>query len=158
MPLDISHHPTQLTGLTPREQITDVLLLACLAIDHNNRALFISCFSTTTPPSMVFDNSPCPGAESCADKVLGAVGQLDTQHLVSNIRIDIREGGQTAWLGCNALNQHMRAGEGLKEGEKQKSLSGQFYEIKFVKEEGGWKIEQWVFKVIWREGTNAVFS
>jgi hypothetical protein len=97
------------------------------------------------------------GTETIIEQSVKHVGQLDTQHLVSGIRIDIKPDGKSASLMCNALNQHMRAGEGFKQ-EKDNFLAGSIYEMEYVKEEGGWKIAKWVLRIIYTQGTRAVFA
>ena len=158
MPFDTSSYPTTLTGLTEREAIADCLYRATLAFDHNDHRLFRSACSTSTPTVMqIGDQDPIVGVENIIERSVDHVGKMDTQHLVSGIRIDVRPDAKTASLTCNALNQHFRPGDGLK-AEKDNLLAGSLYEMEFVKEDDGWKIAKWVLKIIYTQGTYAVFQ
>lgn len=158
MPLDISAYPTKLTGLSDREEIADALYRVLLAFDHNDADLFRSAMATTVEPSMTIGDRPTmTGTETIVSQGVNLVGPLDTQHLVSGIRIDIRPDGKSAFLTCNAQNQHRRPKEGLSP-EAENLLSGSLYEMEYVKEDGGWKIAKWDLKIIYLQGTWAVMG
>ena len=73
--------------------------------------------------------------------------------MVSNVRVDVKDGANTASLTANALAQHCPPGKG-KEPDAPKFLVGSEYGIDLIRDEtdGLWKIKKWVLDVLWRQG------
>ncbi|KXL51491.1 MAG: hypothetical protein FE78DRAFT_135696, partial [Acidomyces sp. 'richmondensis'] len=83
----------------------------------------------------------------------------DTSHMISNIRVDIKDDANTASLTAYALAQHCPSGRG-KEPDGPKYLVGGEYFIDLLKDEedGMWKIKTWILEVIWRQGDRSVMQ
>jgi SnoaL-like domain len=151
-------HRNSLTSLNAREAITDALYRATLGFDHNDAALFTTAF-IPSHESVTFDlnDTHFQGLDSIKSQLLDFVGPMDTTHMISNIRVDVKEGESTAQLNCYALAQHCLKGQGMDAGGK-KYLAASEYWIDFVKGDAGWGIEKWVMKVIWTQGDSSVMQ
>jgi hypothetical protein len=155
-PAASASHPHSLSGLTVREQISDCLIRACLALDAYDRPLWDSAWATSSPVSLVVNGRVMQGKEAVDHDCFDVAGPLDTQHLLSGVRIDVKEGAHTARLTCNALNQHFRPGEGLKTGAEH-LMAGSVYEVEVVKEDSGeWRMKTWKLNLRWSQGSWAV--
>ncbi|KAH8678229.1 hypothetical protein BX600DRAFT_147483 [Xylariales sp. PMI_506] len=175
-------NPTFLTGLTTREAIADAITRACLAIDSNDRALWESAWATSTsgadgaPPlaaasardevSMVINGRELRGMDTLYSECFDRVGPMDTQHLISGLRIELlgskekdEEEEEEARATANALNQHFRPGQGMVPGAEH-LLVGSTYDIRLVREahDGQWRIRSWVLKSIWGQGNPEVLQ
>lgn len=73
--------------------------------------------------------------------------------MISNVRVDVKDGADTASLTAYALAQHCPPGKG-KEPDAPKYLVGGEYWIDLMRDEGDglWKIKKWVLNVVWRQG------
>jgi hypothetical protein len=154
-------YPHPLSSLTPREAIADTLYRAVLGFDRNDMAMFDSAFAGEEV-SFELKGDPSRNANDLTtikNYVLARVGLMDTTHSISNIRIDVKDGADTAYLTAYALAQHCPPGRG-KEPNGPKLLVGGEYLIDLVKDEkdGQWKIKKWVLDVIWREGDRSVME
>ncbi len=153
-------HPHTLTSLTPREAITDALYRALVGFDRNDISIFNSAFAGE---DVVFELRPgdtiINALSTIRTQVLDHVGPMDTTHMISNVRVDVRDGADTASLTAYALAQHCPPGKG-KEPDAPKYLVGGEYWIDLVRDEGDglWKIKKWVLDVIWRQGDASVMQ
>lgn len=77
--------------------------------------------------------------------------------MISNVRVDRKDGAEKAQLKCYALAQHCPPGEGMN-GEGRKYLAASEYWIDFVKEDSDWRIKIWVMKIIWTQGDASVMQ
>lgn len=121
-------YPLSLSGLNTRAEITDTVICACLGLDSNDKGVIRAADPDV---SMSTSNTVMKGMEKikhCFD----SVSPMDTQHLSSSIRIDVKEGADTARLTASALGQHFRAGEGREPNTKYR-LAGSIYDIQVVK-------------------------
>lgn len=76
MPLDISHYPTTITGLTEREQIADALNRVLYGLDHDNAGLFRSGWSSKAEPSFVFQGQePMLGIDAIFERCFNVVSK-----------------------------------------------------------------------------------
>jgi hypothetical protein len=107
-------YPLNLSGLTPREEITDAVHRLLLAIDHNSPELLNSA---------IISRAKSPGKKTAFELweggkfkfpipsglagVVASMGEMDTLHMISNVRIDVREDGETAGVVAYALAQHV---------------------------------------------------
>ena len=78
---------------------------------------------------------------------------MDTTHIISNVRVDIKDGASTASLTAKAIAQHCPPDKGG-EPDSLYLMTGAMYFIDLVKNEGDglWKAKKWVMKLIWRQG------
>lgn len=156
MPIDTSNFPLKLSGLTDREEIADALYRICYGFDGGNFELFRSGWSSKEDSWFEIRNEKKVGHEEI-NKVFHAIASLDSHHLITNVRINIK--GETAILHANAQNQHFRNNEGLQISEGRPNfLGGGVYEVHFVKEEGEWKVFGWVYKTLWCQGSAETFA
>jgi SnoaL-like domain len=151
-------HPHALTSLNPREAITDAVYRATLGFDHNDATIFNTAF-VPDHESVTFDlnGTLFYGLHDIRTKLLDFVGPMDTTHMISNVRVDIKDGAETAQLNCYALAQHCPKGEGMN-AEGRKYLAASEYWVDFAKGEEGWGIKKWVMKIIWTQGDASVLQ
>jgi hypothetical protein len=151
-------HPHALTSLSHREAITDAIYRATLGFDHNDAAIFNTAF-VPDHESVIFDlnGTIFHGLGDIRTKLLDFVGPMDTTHMISNVRVDLKEGEQEAQLNCYALAQHCLKGEGMNDAGK-KYLAASEYWVDFEKGDGGWGIKKWVMKIIWTQGDASVLQ
>lgn len=159
MPIDYSHLPLKLTGLTEREQIKDTLYRCLLSFDSGSKQLFESAITSDRESfSMKIGDQPVvQGADKVWKESIEHIGQMDTQHNVSGVRIDIKPDGKSAFVTANALNQHLKEGQGMNL-EADHLLAGGFYELDYVKEAEEWRIKHFGMKIVWTRGSWAVLG
>lgn len=155
-------YPANLSGLSTREQLIDLVQRAVLAFDEYDKELFKSCWPSSEAEQekivVVFAGTTYNGLKELTEKSFDVVGPMDTQHFPSGFRIEVEEGASTAKIFCNALAQHFRAGEGFKPGADH-FLAGTVYDIDAVKEaDGQWKVKSWTLRVRWAQGNAAIMS
>lgn len=159
----MSSYQHSLSGLSTREAITDALYRSIRGWDHNDTAAFNSSFiGEEIEMEMKAGDGEGMKVNSLSqlrDGLLAHVGPMDTTHMISNIRIDVKDGADTAALTCYALAQHCPPGRG-KEPDGPKFLVGGEYTMEMVKDQkdGLWKIRKWLLDVIWRQGDAAVMG
>ncbi|KAE9365555.1 hypothetical protein N431DRAFT_420746 [Stipitochalara longipes BDJ] len=153
----MSHQHT-LSSLSDREAITDAVYRALLGFDHNDAEIFNTAF-IADQQSMIFsmNGQEIHGLDKVRSQLLDFVGPMDTTHMISNVRVDVKGGAETAQLNCYALAQHCPPGKG-RDVEGKKYLAASEYWIDFVKEKDEWKIKKWVMKVIWTQGDASVMQ
>jgi SnoaL-like domain len=151
-------YPTSLSGLSTREQLIDVVLRGALSFDENDEALFNSCWPTEEPEKVFVSivGTEFRGVEEFR-KCFQQVGPMDTQHNLSNFRVEVEEGASTAKLYCHAFAQHFRPGEGTKPGAPNFLAVG-VYDIDAIKEKGEWKIKNWSLRLRWSQGDYSVMG
>ncbi len=106
---------------------------------------------------MVIGDRKIVGTDSIMKDSFEPIGPMDTQHLITGFRTDVKEGATTASLTCNFQNQHFRAGEGFKD-ERQHLLTAGIYEVDLIKEEDGWKVKTWTLKIVYKIGDFSVIQ
>ena len=151
-------HPHILTSLTEREAVADALYRAIIGLDSNDVSIFNSAWSEQ---NAVFDlrGNVINGLDAIRTQLLDFVGPMDTTHMISNVRVDVKDGASTASLTAYALAQHCPPGKG-REPDSPKYLAASTYFLDLVKDksDGLWKIEKWVMKVIWTQGDSSVMQ
>ncbi|KAF2736212.1 hypothetical protein EJ04DRAFT_575529 [Polyplosphaeria fusca] len=150
----MAHQPT-LTALSPREAVADALHRCLLGIDTNDHALFSSaCLQdsrmTVTAGPIHLEGWPA------IDAFFARLFSLVTTHMTSNMRIEIKEGGDEAEMSAHAMSYHVREEDALKE-EDTAYRAANLYDVGLVRGEGGeWRIRRWGIKVLWTTGDRAV--
>ncbi|KAK5714536.1 hypothetical protein LTR15_010718 [Elasticomyces elasticus] len=146
--------PINLTGLTTREAITDAVYRCTLAFDTGDAKLLES--ASTENAVIVLDGMVISGRDDIRTKILGSVGKLDTTHLATNLRIDVKSESE-AYVTTSFLAQHYRQGEG-RNPAATRFLVGGMYFIDMIKDEkdGLWKSKHWKVQITWNEGDHSV--
>ncbi|QKX64057.1 uncharacterized protein TRUGW13939_11230 [Talaromyces rugulosus] len=122
-----------LSDISLREEIVDTIVRACLGIDTNDKALWESAWATEDPDiSLTSSGTALQGMENINKYCFDNVGLMDTYHLTTGIRIDVKDGANIAYMTANALNKHYAPGEGLQANEKH-LLVGSKYDIQVIK-------------------------
>ena len=154
-------HPILLSGLTTREQISDVLTRACLALDLNDRSMWESTWDLNSSADLTFsiNGKLTQGLDAINKNVFTHAGHMDTLHLLTNVRIDVQEGASTARVTAYGLNQHHRPGQAMVLGSDH-LLAGAMYDTEMVKDaaSGEWKLRSWKLTTKWAQGTWAVMQ
>lgn len=153
-------HPISLSSLTTREAIIDALYRAIIGFDRYDTTVFNSAlaedasFELRAGQPRIINSLPTIRTE-----LLDHVGPMDTTHMISNVRVDVRDGASTAHLTAYALAQHCPPGRG-KEPDGPKYLGAGEYWIDLVKDDkdGLWKIKKWVLDLIWSQGDASVLQ
>jgi antirestriction protein ArdC len=77
---------------------------------------------------------------------------LHTQHLISNIRIEVKDGGREAYLTCSAMSYDVKEEDAF-EKEDTSYTASSVYEIEMVQgDDGLWRIKKWDISVRWTVG------
>ena len=150
--------PHTLTSLSDREAITDTVHRALIGFDHNDILIFNTAFiADHQSMTFNFNGQVIQGLDKVRSQLLDFVGPMDTTHMISNVRVDVKEGAETAKLNCYALAQHCRPGEGIQPDGK-KYLAASEYWVDVLKEGGEWRIKSWDMKIIWTQGDASVMQ
>jgi hypothetical protein len=151
-------HPQTLTGLTEREAIADAMYRVIIGFDKNDVPMFNSAFADNDVV-LVFRGTKIKGVDCIKAQLLDFVGPMVTTHMISNVRVDLKEGAKTASLTAFALAQHCPPGRG-EEMDGPKYLAASEYFIDVLKDEtdGIWKIKKWTAKLIWTQGDASVMQ
>lgn len=148
--------PITLSALTQREAIADALFRCVLGIDTNDRNLFeTACFKDE---SMLVKAGPFTiQGWSAINDFFSRVFGLITSHVISNIRIDVKDGADTAYMTAHALSYHVREEDALKPEDTSYTASSLYF-IDMVRDssDGLWKIKTWEMRVQWTTGDRAV--
>jgi hypothetical protein len=144
------------TALTPREAVADALHRCVLGIDTNDQDLFASACLTTGDMSVVAGPITLEGWTAIKDFFL-RVFVLITTHITSNIRVELKDGADTANMTAHAMSYHVRP-EGAFKNEDTSYTASSLYDIDLVRDgtDGLWKIRKWDIKVLWTTGDRAV--
>ena len=144
-------------SLSDREGIIDALYRSIIGLDTADQAMFESAWHKDA--TFVYDvMPPTQGLDAILATTFQYVGQgLDTTHFVSNVRIELKNGSDTAKVTSHALAQHYRKNEG-RDKKAPRYLTGNMYYVDVAKDnsEGLWKIAKLDIKVIWCEGDASI--
>jgi len=144
-------------GLPDRESITDTLYRSVFGLDTADQATFETAWHKDA--TFIYDSSPpADGLDTILATVFKYVGEgLDTTHFVTNVRVEVKDGADTATATAHALAQHYRRGEG-RDPKAPRYLTGNMYFVELAKDgsDGLWKIKNFDLKVIWREGDPSI--
>jgi hypothetical protein len=145
-----------LTGLSPREAVADALHRCVLGIDTNNQDLFGSGCLKNESMSIIAGPYTIEGWTAISD-FFQKVFVLETTHVISNIRIELKDGADTASMTAHALSYHIRPEDAFKPEDTSYTASS-LYSIDLVKDssDGLWKIKKWDMKILWTTGDKAV--
>ncbi|KAK9453080.1 hypothetical protein V1511DRAFT_489988 [Dipodascopsis uninucleata] len=149
--------PASLDSLSVREAIADAIYRAVGGVDTADHALFESAFTADA----IFDlnGNVMDGLDDINSKCYDKVSKLDTSHLITNIRIDIKDGKSSASVTASALAQHYRQNQGTVP-DSASFLAGSLYFIDCIKDDsdGLWKIKHWKLKFAWTQGDYSIMT
>lgn len=148
-------YPHPLTSLTDREAIYDALTRLLVGIDENDSALFDSAWNGQNV-TFDFSGQVISGLDTIRTRFLDSVGKMDTTHITSSVRINIKD-ARAAYLTCTAFAQHCAPGKGA-EPDQPKFGTGSRYFVDVVRgaEDGVWRIERFAMKIVWTQGDASV--
>ncbi|KAK4539607.1 hypothetical protein LTR36_010490 [Oleoguttula mirabilis] len=152
--------PTALASLSPREAIADAMYRCIIGLDLNDWALFDSAWVQKSEASYDMPGLlAVTGLDAMKAKLFTHIGALVTQHSISNIRVDVKDGADTASLTAYGIAQHYRPGEGMDPTTKG-LLTGAMYSIDVVKESGDdvWRVRKWSNRLLWLDGDRSIVS
>lgn len=150
-----------LTGLSPREAVTDSLHRLLIGFDSNNQGLFESALVDDESIVLTSPNHPLGPLEiQGSDAVVGFLSRalkLVTTHVSSNVRVQLEDSGDKASLSCQVIAYHMRPEEALKVEDTSYTV-GTLYSMDVVKDKtsGLWKTQKWTIEILWTTGDSAV--
>ncbi|KAK7415230.1 hypothetical protein QQZ08_012404 [Neonectria magnoliae] len=146
-------------ALPDREAIPDALYRSIIGLDANDKDIFVSAWHKDA--TFIFDGTtPTEGLDAILATTFAYIGgALDTTHMASNVRVDVKDGADTAKATAHSLAQHYRKGEG-KNPNASRFLTGNMYYIDVAKDnsDGLWKMKKLEIKVIWCEGDASILG
>lgn len=146
-------------GLPDREAIPDALYRSILGLDTSDKTIFESAWHKDA--TFIYEGmEPTHGRDNILNTTFQFIGAgLDTTHLVSNIRLDFKDGATTAKFTAHAMAQHYRKGEG-RNPSATRFLTGNLYWVELAKDEsdGLWKMTKLDIKINWCEGDTSVLG
>jgi hypothetical protein len=136
------------TALSPRD--------AVFGIDSNNQDLFESACLKSASMSVVAGPITIEGWTAVSE-FFRRLFALVTTHAISNVRVELEDGADTASVTANAISYHVRPGEALQPEDTSYTASCLYF-IDLVKDsnDGLWKIKTWEIKMLWTTGDRAV--
>lgn len=150
-------NPIHLSSLSPREAVADALYRCLAGLDKNDRTLFDSAWVHDDATSFEMPGRSIVGMDALHKHMFDVVGPMDSQHMISNVRIDVKDGADTAWMSVYSQAVHYRPGEG-KDPSSKHFTGGTVYYMDLVKDEkdGLWKIKKLRVDVLWFDGDRSV--
>lgn len=84
---------------------------------------------------------------------------LVTSHVTSNVRVEVKEGADSASLTNHTLAYHVLPEDTFKKEDTSYTVSC-LYSMDLVKNatDGLWKIKKWDFNILWTTGDRAITS
>lgn len=144
-----------LTALNPREAVADALYRCILGIDSNNRELFHSgCLKNESMTVLAgpFNIEGWTAISEFFEKVFNLI----TTHITSNIRVELKDGADTASMTAHAIAYHVRPDDAFKPDDTSYTASCLYF-MDLVKDNDGlWKIKKWEIKMLWSTGDRAL--
>lgn len=155
MPSDM--YPLYLPSLSEREAVADALSRAGIGCDQNDLELFDSAWAGEDVSFEIHnDNKIVMSSLSDIRKnILDVVGPMDTTHNTGTVRVNLKDGANTATLTAISTAQHSPPGTG-RDPNGLKYTSGGEYAADLVKDESGvWRIKKLVLRVVWTQGDSS---
>lgn len=152
-------NPIAVKTFTTSEAITDSLYRAVIGLDTNDLTLFESAWINKKDAVFEMNGNAMEGFDAIHDNIFKHIGPLDTTHFITNTRIQMEDGANTAILTAYALAQHYKTGEGADPATKR-LLSGSMYNIDVVRYDSDnlWKIKKWGMRIVWVEGDMSIVT
>lgn len=154
-----STHPTVDTvELTPREAVGDVIFRIVAAFDEADEVLLAS--ACTGDVILDLDGRRFEGYNALKDDCWAPVSQLDTTHIVGNLRVLFdKEEKTTATAKATYTANHFRPGEGPNPNAPSFTTGGT-YTVNCVRDEAlrSWKAQRFIVKTLWSTGDRSVMQ
>ncbi|KAK5124770.1 hypothetical protein LTR85_001483 [Meristemomyces frigidus] len=149
--------PISLPSLSPREAVADAMYRCIIGLDMNDWPLTESAWVKDSEASFEMDGYAIVGIDALKAELVDRVGPLVTQHNISNVRVELKDGADTAYMTAYAVAYHFRPGEGVDPATKG-LVSGATYHMDVVKEggDGVWRIKKWGMKLLWLDGDRSI--
>jgi hypothetical protein len=153
------YYPQNLSSLSEREAIADALYRAAIASDRHDNELFDSAWAGEDVSMEIHDDQKrsLDGLSLIRKMVLNRVGSMDTTHNISMVRVNYKDGADTASLTATSTNQHCPPGTG-RDPSAPKYTVGAHYSVDLIKASDMWKIKKLILNVIWTSGDASVMG
>jgi len=145
-----------LTSLTSREAVADTLYRCILGIDTNDRDLFESACLKEESTTVVAGPNTIQGWNAIS-QYMSRVFLVVTTHYITNIRVELKDNANAAFMTAHAIAYHIRPDDAFKPEDTSYTVGGLYF-IDLVKDstDGWWKIKRWEMKIQWTSGDKAV--
>lgn len=142
--------------ITPREAVADALHRCILGLDNNDRSLFESACLKDEGMLVVAAGFTIQGWTAIND-FMSRLFSLVTTHFLTNIRVQVNEGSNTAYMTAHVIAYHVRPNDAFVPGDTSYT-AGCLYFIDLLKDDtdGLWKIKKWEIKMQWTTGDRAI--
>ncbi|KAH6843236.1 hypothetical protein B0I37DRAFT_384023 [Chaetomium sp. MPI-CAGE-AT-0009] len=147
-------YPLYLPSLSEREAIADALYRGVIGCDHNDTELFNSAWAGEDVSFEIHgdDKKVMSGLSVIRKNILEIVGPMDTTHNTAMVRVNLKDGADTATLTALSTAQHCPAGMGRDPTSPKYTSCGE-YSVDLIKDESGiWRIKKLVLRVVWIQG------
>ncbi|KAM6484885.1 hypothetical protein HDV62DRAFT_388852 [Trichoderma sp. SZMC 28011] len=137
------------------ESVADAIYRCALAWDTDDAALFDSSFM----PDGIFEvnDHTMKGLHEIHSKGLALIFKLDTTHIVTNVRVQMREESEAS-MTATVLVQHFAKGKGMEPGQRS-LMSGSLYCAELANDTDGlWKFKHLKIRSIWVEGDYSIIE
>lgn len=161
-PLGKMSHSHVLPSLSEREAVADAMYRGLIGFDRYDAEIFNSAFAGEDI-SLGFkegDNTQMfDGLSYIRTRFLDHVGPMDTTHMTSNVRVNLKDGARVASITALFSAQHCRPGEGRDPNGAKYVVAGEYF-VDLIKDEkdGLWKVTKWVADILWRQGDATVMQ
>lgn len=151
-------YPITISNLSPREAAVDPLYRFVNGLDANNRELLESSMVEGKDTAFVImGNRSVEGTDAIKEYIYNKVMPLHTTHFITNVRVDLKDGADTAYVTATVLACHYKAEDAFLPERKAYATAGLYY-MDMVKDSssGLWKIKKWTLKMNWTEGDRSI--
>jgi len=152
------NHPIALSSVSPSEAAVDPLYRFVNGLDANNRELLESSMVEGKDTAFVILGiRSIEGTDAIKEYIYGKVMPLHTTHFITNVRVDLKDGADMAYVTATALAYHYKPEDAFLPERKAYATAG-LYALDVVKDSstGLWKIKKWTCKLNWTEGDRSV--
>jgi len=153
-------HPILLSSISTREAAVDPIYRFANGIDDNDRELLESSLVEGKDTAFnVMGGRSVEGMDAIKEYIYTKVMPLHTTHNITNVRLDLKDGADTAYMTATALVYHYKPEDAFLPDKKAFVTSSNYY-VDIVKDDsdGLWKIKKLTLKLRWTEGERSVIS
>lgn len=152
-------HTIALTSLTPREAVTDAIYRFIVGVDDDSPELLDSASHKGEDACFILNDTKIEGSDAIRQFMHAKIMPLQTTHHITNIRVDVKDGADTAYVTCTSMVQHYRPEDALKP-DGTSFLTGGMYFMDLVKdgEDGLWKMKKVTLKLKWCDGDRSILA